>query len=76
MNARERETRKLAEKAGLKVIEFGLSGGNHIRMRLQRADGETFLSFAPLSPSDHRGTKNKLSELRRFADGKTNPKKH
>jgi hypothetical protein len=76
MKAREREARQLADKAGLKVLEFGLSGGNHIRMRLQRDDGETLLSFAPLSPSDHRGNKNKLAELRRFAAGKESPKKH
>ena len=76
MKAREREACKLAEKAGLKVLEIGLSGGNHIRMRLQRADGETCLSFAPLSPSDHRGAKNKLAELRRFASGKQDPRKH
>lgn len=76
MNHREREACKLAEKAGLKVLEVGLSGGNHIRLRLQRADGATFLSFAPLSPSDYRGVKNKLAELRRFASGKDNPKKH
>lgn len=76
MNAREREARKLAERAGLKVLELSLSGGNHIRMRLQRDDGATFLSFAPYSPSDHRGAKNKLSELRRFACGKADPRKH
>jgi hypothetical protein len=76
MSTREREARKLAEKAGLKVLDVRLSGGNHIRMRLQRDDGETFLSFAPLSPSDHRGDKNKLAELRRFAAGKVSPKKH
>lgn len=76
MNAQEREARKLAEKAGLKVLECGISGGNHIRMRLQRDDGATFLSFAPLSPGDRRGAKNKLSELRRFACGKADPRKH
>lgn len=76
MKAREREVRKLAEKAGLKIIEIGLSGGNHIRMRVQRADGQTCVTFAPFSPSDHRATQNKLSELRRFATGRENPRKH
>lgn len=76
MNAREREVCKLVEKAGLKVLEIGISGGCHIRMRVQRADGQTCLAFAPLTPSDRRGAKNKLSELRRFATGRTDPRKH
>lgn len=76
MKAREREVRKLAERAGLKIIEIGLSGGNHIRMRVQRADGQTCVTFAALTPSDRRGSQNKLSELRRFATGRENPRKH
>ena len=76
MKSFEREARKLAEKAGLKVLEMGISGGNHIRMRLQRADGQTCLSFGPATPSDHRAAKNKLDELSRFACAKQDPRKH
>lgn len=74
MNAQEREVRKLAKTAGLEVVECRISGGNHIRMVVRRKDGETCLSFSPLSPSDVRGRKNKLAELRRFASGINNPK--
>lgn len=72
----EREARQLAKTAGLEVVDLRISGGNHIRMVLKRADGETCLSFSPLSPGDVRGRKNKLAELRRFAAGINPKRKH
>lgn len=70
---REREVRQLVERAGLTLVSCTHSGGNHIKAVVQRQDGSTFISFHPLSPSDVRGEKNKLAELKRFAIGLINP---
>ena len=72
---REREIRELVKKAGLQLLELRLSGGSHIRMVVRRDDGEQCVTFSALTPSDHRGAKNKLGELRRFASGMANPKR-
>ncbi len=70
---REREIRELVRKAGLEFVSLTISGGNHIKACVRRADGQAFQTIHPLTPSDHRGERNKLSELRRIAKGIANP---
>ena len=70
---REREVKKLVEAAGLTLVSIAHSGGNHIKAVVQNHDGGQFITFHPLTPSDRRGEKNKLAELRRFARGILSP---
>lgn len=70
---REREVRNLVERAGLKLVSCSHTGGNHVKATVQRSDGAVFMTIHPLSPSDWRGEKNKLAELKRFAAGVINP---
>ena len=60
---------ELAESAGLKVER--VDRGRHLKLRVVAEDGRKATFIAPVSPSDHRGTKNKLAQLRRFARGDT-----
>jgi hypothetical protein len=76
MNREIRAARRLAESAGLTVVELRKSGSNHLRMKVQRQDGECCIFFCPGTPSDNRGARNRLAEYRRFAAGNNNFKKH
>lgn len=73
MHRGERLARQVIAAAGLEAVDLTVSGGSHIRATIRRPDGETVVSFFAMSPSDHRGQLNKLSELRRFARGAFNP---
>lgn len=70
---REREVRKLVERAGLRLVSCAHTGGNHVKATVQRPDGAVFMTIHPLSPSDWRGERNKLAELKRFAAGAASP---
>lgn len=70
---REREVKKLVEAAGLTLVSITHSGGTHLKAIVQNSGGGQFISFHALTPSDHRGEKNKLAELRRYARGVLSP---
>jgi len=63
----------LAQCAGLQIIELKMTGGTHIKARLQRLDGTSANFIFANSPGEKRGFNNKLAELRRFARGEYNP---
>lgn len=76
MKRHHRDAIRLAESAGLTVVDTRTSGSTHLRMTLQRHDGECCIFFCPNTPSDQRGARNKLAEFRQFAAGTRNFKKH
>lgn len=63
----------LTREAGLTIVECHVSGGSHIKARLQRTDGCQANFFFAGTPGEKRGFNNKLAELRRFARGEYNP---
>lgn len=63
----------LAKGAGLTIVSLCISGGSHIKARLQRSDGGQANFFFAGTPGEKRGFNNKLAELRRFARGEYNP---
>ena len=65
---RFRDINHQINQAGLRMVgKCSITGGNHIKASCVNLSGiEQFFIF-PSSPSDHRGHKQKLSELRRFS---------
>lgn len=63
----------LVSIAGLRIVDVKMTGGTHIKARLQREDGFTANFIFANSPSEKRGFHNKLADLRRFARGEYNP---
>ena len=58
---------ELAEQAGLAVE--GVKRGRHLKLLCRASDGRRATFIAPVSPSDHRALRNKLSQMRRFERG-------
>lgn len=65
---RIQELTSLAEQAGLKVLEAGISNGVHIYLLVETPKGPRKI-FAPFSGSDRRADMNQLSFMRRMAKG-------
>jgi|GEM_PF-2388337 len=64
-----RDIQKLIESAGLKVLRLVMTGSCHIKAFILTPDGRTPFVVFPATPSDWRGQKNKLAELKRIARG-------
>lgn len=67
--ARTRAIRKIVTDAALELLSLDLTGSNHYKARVRAPAGQESNFIFSGSPSDHRGDKNKLSLLRRFARG-------
>lgn len=63
----------LTRTAGLSIVTVCITGGTHVKARLQRPDGLQANFIFAGSPSERRGFNNKLAELKRFARGEYNP---
>lgn len=65
----ERRARELITKAGLELRSIVQAGSKHYRAVVAAPDGRTTKVFFCSTPSDWRGDRNKLAELRRFLNG-------
>ena len=74
---RIREIKQYVKEAGLEIDptkEIKVTGGEHFKVWLRKpGDSESRFFFFTSTPSDARGDKNKLSLLRRFAQGLFDP---
>lgn len=61
-----KEMHRLLKTAGIKVIDFGLTGRNHIRFVLERPDGVRRKLICSNTPSDWRSSRNTLALARRW----------
>lgn len=68
-----RDVATLVTQAGLALVEIDKPRSSHYHVRAARPDGVTALFVLPSTPSDPRGLKNKLADLKRFARGDYNP---
>lgn len=64
---RARFVRQMVEQANLQVVDLMMTGSGHLAAIARAANGQQRKFFFSATPSDHRGDKNKLSMLRRFA---------
>lgn len=57
----------MLDSAGLKLIEMRQSGGSHISVTAQAANGQQKRFTASLTPSDYRANENQAHYFKRFA---------
>lgn len=74
MKNQKQVARDLVAAAGLDVRSMTKSGSGHIKVEVAAPDGRTTLAYFANTPSDYRGNRNKLADLRRFARGDVSPK--
>ena len=68
-----KDVAKLVADAGLVLASVEVPRSCHYHVRATRPDGLTAMFVLPSTPSDWRGLKNKLAELKRFARGDYTP---
>lgn len=73
MTLSRRDIAKLIEPTGLALVGLDRPRSSHYHLTLRRADGVAAMFILPSTPSDWRGLKNKVAELKRFARGDYNP---
>lgn len=64
---------QLVEAAGLTAVSTDVPRSGHVKVKVQRADGQTALFVFAGSASDRRAAQNNLCRLKRFARGDFNP---
>jgi len=61
LNGSGKEIHRLLKTAGIKVVDFGITGRNHLRFVLERSDGMRRKLICASTPSDWRSNRNTLA---------------